>query len=206
MFSGLGFSRWLPSRVPIISVAPLWPCSTYIGFSCLGVGVCEILCLTLRSGESMAYLPKYSLVICAHFVTIGRASPYLDANAVCFVPPCGIPVMLLLMLLSFLSRFVVRETSPCLVILRSVRVRCCLRVGHNQSQLTMPRFNVTPPLTLKNNLPFPSCGRQHVGILEAQPSEEPPVPFSYLNADSGVSMKDNLIACAKTYTNEETHR
>ena len=44
------------------------------------------------------------------------------------------------------------------------------------------------------------------GVLEAQPSEVPPVPFSYMNALTGVSMADTLIACAKTYTNEETHR
>ncbi|CBJ28379.1 conserved unknown protein [Ectocarpus siliculosus] len=44
------------------------------------------------------------------------------------------------------------------------------------------------------------------GILEAQPSEVPPLPFSYMNALTGVSMADKLISCAKTYTNEETHR
>lgn len=44
------------------------------------------------------------------------------------------------------------------------------------------------------------------GILEAQPSEVPPLPFSYMNALKGVSMADRLISCAKTYTNEETHR
>lgn len=32
------------------------------------------------------------------------------------------------------------------------------------------------------------------------------MPFSYMNALTGVSMADNLISCAKTYTNEETHR
>ncbi|CAM9341719.1 unnamed protein product [Pylaiella littoralis] len=44
------------------------------------------------------------------------------------------------------------------------------------------------------------------GILEAQPSEVPPMPFSYMNALTGVTMADKLISCAKTYTNEETHR
>ncbi|CAM9402712.1 unnamed protein product [Scytosiphon promiscuus] len=44
------------------------------------------------------------------------------------------------------------------------------------------------------------------GILEAQPSEIPPLPFSYMNAHTGVSMADKLISCAKTHTNEETHR
>lgn len=44
------------------------------------------------------------------------------------------------------------------------------------------------------------------GILEAQPSEVPPLPFSYMNALKGVSMADKLISCAKTYTNEATHK
>lgn len=42
--------------------------------------------------------------------------------------------------------------------------------------------------------------------LEKQPSDLPPPPFSYMNIDQGVKMKDSLINCAKTYTNEETHR
>lgn len=44
------------------------------------------------------------------------------------------------------------------------------------------------------------------GILEAQPSETPPLPFSFMNAHAGVAMADKLISCAKTHTNEETHR
>ncbi len=42
--------------------------------------------------------------------------------------------------------------------------------------------------------------------LETQPSDIPPPPFSYLNIERGVKMKDHLIECAKTYTTEETHR
>ncbi|RYH12902.1 tRNA uridine-5-carboxymethylaminomethyl(34) synthesis enzyme MnmG [archaeon] len=42
--------------------------------------------------------------------------------------------------------------------------------------------------------------------LEKQPSDLPPPPFSYLNIDRGVKLKDKLIECAKTYTNAETHR
>ena len=42
-------------------------------------------------------------------------------------------------------------------------------------------------------------------ILEGQPSEEPPLPFSYLNEGGRVAQADNLITCYKTYTNERTH-
>ena len=42
--------------------------------------------------------------------------------------------------------------------------------------------------------------------LEKQPSDQPPPPFSYMNIDRGVKLKDSLIECAQTYTNEETHR
>lgn len=41
--------------------------------------------------------------------------------------------------------------------------------------------------------------------LEGQPSEEPPLPFSYMNEGKDVAQKDNLITCYKTYTNERTH-
>ncbi|CAN0423102.1 unnamed protein product, partial [Discosporangium mesarthrocarpum] len=44
------------------------------------------------------------------------------------------------------------------------------------------------------------------GILECQPSECPPSPFSFVNAHRGVKMADQLISCAKTHTNAETHR
>jgi tRNA uridine 5-carboxymethylaminomethyl modification enzyme len=43
-------------------------------------------------------------------------------------------------------------------------------------------------------------------VLEAQPSETPPPPFSYMNADRGVALADRLISCAKAYTNAETHK
>lgn len=43
-------------------------------------------------------------------------------------------------------------------------------------------------------------------ILEKQPGDNPPPPFSYLNIERGVKLRDSLIDCAKTYTNAETHR
>lgn len=39
-----------------------------------------------------------------------------------------------------------------------------------------------------------------------QASDVPPPPFSFLNIDRGVKMKDSLIDCAKTYTTERTHQ
>ena len=44
-----------------------------------------------------------------------------------------------------------------------------------------------------------------MGIARGQPSEVPPIPFSYLNEGGSVAQKDNLITCYKTYTNEGTH-
>ncbi|KAG5176089.1 glucose inhibited division protein A-domain-containing protein [Tribonema minus] len=44
------------------------------------------------------------------------------------------------------------------------------------------------------------------GVLDTQPSEVPPSPFSYMNAVRGVALADRLIACGKAYTNAETHR
>ncbi len=41
--------------------------------------------------------------------------------------------------------------------------------------------------------------------LEPQPSDEPPVPFSYANEGAAVLNADRLITCAKTYTNARTH-
>ena len=41
--------------------------------------------------------------------------------------------------------------------------------------------------------------------LEGQPSEEPPLPFSYMNEGGSVAQASNLITCYKTYTNERTH-
>ena len=43
-------------------------------------------------------------------------------------------------------------------------------------------------------------------ILEKQESDLPPPVFSTLNLERGVKMIDNLIVCAKTYTNEYTHQ
>ena len=43
------------------------------------------------------------------------------------------------------------------------------------------------------------------GALEPQPSEEPPLPFSFLNEGGEVAMKDSLITCHKTFTNKRTH-
>ncbi|CAN0246313.1 unnamed protein product, partial [Ectocarpus fasciculatus] len=71
---------------------------------------------------------------------------------------------------------------------------------------TLERFNF-PLGRLKTGTPPRLDGNTiNWGILEAQPSEVPPLPFSYMNALTGVSMADKLISCAKTYTNEETHR
>ena len=43
-------------------------------------------------------------------------------------------------------------------------------------------------------------------ILEKQPSDLPPPPFSYMNTVRGVKLADTLIECAQTYTNPETHK
>jgi len=43
------------------------------------------------------------------------------------------------------------------------------------------------------------------GALEPQPSEEPPLPFSYVNEGGTVANAHRLITCYKTYTNERTH-
>lgn len=44
-------------------------------------------------------------------------------------------------------------------------------------------------------------------ILEKQPSDMPPVPFSYTNIEKGVkhNTEDVMIECAKTFTNAKTH-
>eukprot|EP00903_Cladosiphon_okamuranus_P013636 g12700.t1 len=71
---------------------------------------------------------------------------------------------------------------------------------------TLERFNF-PLGRLKTGTPPRLDGNTiNWGILEAQPSEVPPQPFSYMNALKGVAMADNLISCAKTYTNEATHK
>jgi tRNA uridine 5-carboxymethylaminomethyl modification enzyme len=41
--------------------------------------------------------------------------------------------------------------------------------------------------------------------LECQPSEMPPVPFSFVNEGGSVALADRLIVCHKTYTNAATH-
>uniref|UniRef100_A0A0G4H6N5 tRNA uridine 5-carboxymethylaminomethyl modification enzyme C-terminal subdomain domain-containing protein n=1 Tax=Chromera velia CCMP2878 TaxID=1169474 RepID=A0A0G4H6N5_9ALVE len=41
--------------------------------------------------------------------------------------------------------------------------------------------------------------------LEAQESENPPEPFSFVNAERGVALADRLITCRKTHTNSKTH-
>jgi len=46
----------------------------------------------------------------------------------------------------------------------------------------------------------------HFDTLEQQPSDYPPPPFSYLNIERGVKLKDKLIACAQTYTTDATHK
>ena len=43
-------------------------------------------------------------------------------------------------------------------------------------------------------------------VLEKQPSDLPPPPFSYLNIERGVKMVNSLIECAQTYTSETTHK
>lgn len=55
----------------------------------------------------------------------------------------------------------------------------------------------TPPRLLGSTIDW-SC-------LEKQSSDRPPPPFSYLNINEGVKLKDQLIDCAQTYTNSLTH-
>lgn len=43
-------------------------------------------------------------------------------------------------------------------------------------------------------------------VLEQQPSDLPPPPFSYLNIERGVKLQDRLIHCAQTFTSEATHK
>lgn len=45
----------------------------------------------------------------------------------------------------------------------------------------------------------------HWNMLEKHWSDTPPKPFSHMNADIGVKLSDQLISCAMTYTNAETH-
>ena len=43
------------------------------------------------------------------------------------------------------------------------------------------------------------------GPLLEQPSEEIPVPMSYMNWEKGVALKDRLVSCYQTRTNARTH-
>lgn len=56
----------------------------------------------------------------------------------------------------------------------------------------------TPPRLLSSSIAWDG--------LEKQPSDMPPPPFSYMNIERGVKMKDKLIECAQTYTTAETHQ
>eukprot|EP00644_Phytophthora_capsici_P006646 jgi/Phyca11/118428/e_gw1.36.11.1 len=42
--------------------------------------------------------------------------------------------------------------------------------------------------------------------LEIQPSDNPPIPFSFVNEHKQVPLADNQVVCHATYTNEESHR
>lgn len=65
-------------------------------------------------------------------------------------------------------------------------------------QFAMGRLKTgTPPRLVGSSIDW----RQ----LESQPSDVPPIPFSFLNIDRGVKMADHLIKCAKTYTTAATH-
>lgn len=55
----------------------------------------------------------------------------------------------------------------------------------------------TPPRLDKNSINW--------DILEKQPSDYPPQPFSYMNVFKGVANQEKLIECAMTYTNSLTH-
>ena len=65
-------------------------------------------------------------------------------------------------------------------------------------QLPLGRLKTgTPPRVEASTIDY--------GALEPQPSEEPPLPFSFLNEGGEVAMKDSLITCHKTFTNKRTH-
>lgn len=66
-----------------------------------------------------------------------------------------------------------------------------------------------PLARLKTGTP-PRIRRSSIAwdALEKQPSDDPPPPFSYLNIERGVRMAregQQMIECAKTYTNQATH-
>ena len=62
---------------------------------------------------------------------------------------------------------------------------------------------------LCHQLPISACPKSHVcaylQVLEGQPSENPYVPFSYMNEGVSEAQEDQLVTCYKTYTNEATH-
>lgn len=74
-------------------------------------------------------------------------------------------------------------------------------LAHTLQRLKFPLARLktgTPPRLFKSTIDWDS--------LEKQSSDLPPPPFSYLNLDNGVKMKDHLISCAQTYTNHVTHK
>ena len=72
--------------------------------------------------------------------------------------------------------------------------------------LTLQRLNF-PLGRLKTGTPPRLDGSTiNWDALEKQGSDMPPPPFSYLNIERGVKMKDSLIECAMTYTNQKTHQ
>ena len=65
-----------------------------------------------------------------------------------------------------------------------------------QAGLPLRRFKTgTPALVHRRSIDF--------SVLEPQPGEEPPEPFSFLTPDGGVK---NQVDCHIAYTNPETHR
>ena len=86
-----------------------------------------------------------------------------------------------------------RETGavepPCSALAASLSSLC----------LRMARLKTgTPPRLLRSTIDFSQ--------LESQPSDDPPLPLSFMNEGSDVAQASRLITCYKTYTNPETHR
>lgn len=72
--------------------------------------------------------------------------------------------------------------------------------------LTLERLQF-PLSRLKTGTPPRLDGKKiNWDALDKQASDIPPPPFSYLNIERGIKLKDSLIECAKTYTNAETHQ
>ncbi|CAM9152738.1 unnamed protein product [Chrysoparadoxa australica] len=71
---------------------------------------------------------------------------------------------------------------------------------------TLERFKF-PLARLKTGTPARIDGNTiNWGALEAQPSEIPPQPFSYMNAGGPIPANNKLISCARVFTNEATHK